>query len=151
MCERPVWAKQVAKLLGFTTRAGRYVDLGFVAVTRGKGQGRGWRVTESLRTLADVLRIGGPEAVEQLRKLARQAFARMWAFGLLSQADVDEVTAVKKATGSLNQDLPTRTRVPFDDYEPGSRIAATPTPRLTSVPRRLNLDPPTRTAMPFTP
>jgi hypothetical protein len=150
-CDRPVWAKQLARILGFTTRRKGSGELGFVAVTRGKGQGRGWKVKEGLRTVEDVLRVGGVEAVEQLRRLARQALARMWAFGLLTPSDIDEVTSVKRASGSLNPDMPTRTRVPFDDYEPGRRVAATAVPRLASERRHLNTNPPTRTAVRFQP
>jgi hypothetical protein len=151
VCERPVWAKQVAKLLGFTTRAGRYVDLGFVAVTRGRGQGRGWRVKEGLGTLADVLRVGGQPAVEQLRKLARQAFSRMWTFGLLTEEDVREVTAVRKADGYVVASHAPAHPVPFSaGYRDGSRIV-TPVaaPRLSHP--NINPNPAPARAIPFKP
>ena len=125
VCERPIWAKQVARLLGFTTKARRYVDLGFVAVTRGKGQGRGWRVKRGLGTLADVLDVGGPEAVEQLRKLARQAFTRMWRFGLLTDEDVRDVTSIRTADGELNPDPAPARALSCPDYREGSRITST--------------------------
>jgi hypothetical protein len=128
VCERPIWAKQVAKLLGFAVKARRYTDLGFVAVTRGKGQGRGWRVKEPLRSLLDVARVGGVEAVAQLRKLARQAFARMWLQGLLQRDDVEAVMAT--TTLQRPQDAP---KPPLDvaAYVPGSRVSgARPTPAM---------------------
>ena len=123
VCERPIWAKQVAKLMGFAVKAKRYTDLGFVAITRGKGQGRGWRVKEPLRNLGDVVRVGGVEAVEQLRKLARQAFARMWLHGLLGREDVEAVMATQTL-----QRPPDAPRPPLDlqTYVPGSRVTAGP-------------------------
>lgn len=123
VCERPIWAKQVAKLLGFAVKAKRYTDLGFVAITRGKGQGRGWRVKEPLRSLADVARVGGPEAVEQLRKLARQAFSRMWLFGLLDRDDVETLMATKTLQRPPDAPKPSLDVAP---YVPGSRVGASP-------------------------
>ncbi len=120
VCERPIWAKQVAKLLGFAVKSRRYTDLGFVAVTRGKGQGRGWRVKEPLRTLADVAHVGGVEAVEQLRKLARQAFSRMWLHGLLNREDVETVMATR--TLQRPEDAP-RPSLDLAPYIPGSRVS----------------------------
>ncbi len=121
VCERPIWAKQVAKLLGFAVKARRYTDLGFVAVTRGKGQGRGWRVKEPLRNLTDVVRVGGVEAVEQLRKLARQAFARMWLQGLLQRDDIEAVMATTTLQRPEDAPKPSLDVLP---YIPGSRVAA---------------------------
>jgi hypothetical protein len=133
VCERPIWAKQVAKLMGFAVKAKRYTDLGFVAITRGKGQGRGWRVKEPLRNLADVVRVGGVDAVEQLRKLARQAFARMWLHGLLNREDVEEVMTTQTLQRPQDAARPPLDVVP---YVPGSRMTGVrAAPAIASVAR----------------
>jgi len=155
-CDRPVWAKQFARILGFTLKSKGAGKLGFVARSRAPGQGRGWIVVRGVATVADVLREGGQPAVEQLRLFARQTFSRLWAFGLLDADDVAQVTSIRRATGPLNQKVPTVTRIEWSDgYVPGRRVAsASQRSQLANSLRRessqpLDVRPATTTARPF--
>lgn len=122
----------MARILGLAVKRPRpggepYSELGFVAVTRGRGQGRGWTVGEGLRTLTDVLRLGGTPAVDQLRRFAQLALRRMWTMGLLTPADVAEVMAIQTAAGDVRTTPAPVSVVPFAmDYRPGSRIVSQP-------------------------
>jgi len=72
-CLRPIWTTRLVKLLGLDALSARSLvtdEVAFVAVsTSGR---KGWRLSTSMQTLAEVVEVGGAEAVEQLRRLARQ-------------------------------------------------------------------------------
>ena len=91
-----------------------------------------------MRSLTDVLLEGGQPAVDQLRAFARQAFRRFWSFGLLTEEDVAEVLAIRKADGEVRAAPAPARRVPFTMHAapaPAGRIAPTP-PAPTQAPAR---------------
>jgi len=137
-CERPIWQKNLVALLGLTPFAKRFPHVGFVAVTRGAGQGRGWKPGATLQSLAEVANLAGPVAVEQLRKLARQAFQRMWLQGLLTPQDVAEVMAIRSLERPEGAPARTIDRQAFDlsVMFPNREVAATThqAPALWSAP-----------------
>lgn len=138
-CERPLWTKQIVKLLGLAPLAKRYPDIAFIARSRAPGQGRGWKAVRSIRNLAELADVAGIAASEQLRQVAKLAFRRMWAQGMLSRADIEDVVS----TVALHRppDAPPRTLdvAPYvpPPYAPGSRLTANPVQPLP--PRTLNV------------
>ncbi len=132
-CDRPIWAKTLGKLLGFTVGKRDRTPMGFIAAPRGGGK-RGGKAVRGMSTLADVAREGGEEAVEQLRRLARRTFARLWAYGLLTKDDVAEVMSVKRAEGDVSSaPAPARALSFLNDYRPGSQVTTRVAPTLPKV------------------
>jgi len=105
----------------------RRSSLGFVAEsTPGK---RGWRIVADMGSCEAVQSHGGQIALEQLRKLARTTFERLWLFGLLSRTDVEAVMR----TESLPRTAPTSAPLSYGTYVP-SAANAPPSHAPTSAP-----------------
>jgi hypothetical protein len=138
-CERPIWAKQLVKLLGMIPFAKRFSEVAFVAETRGPGQGRGWKPVGALRTLQEVSTEAGPEAVAQLKRVALQGFQRAWLQGLISEADVASVTRI--------QSLPRAVGAPIPEIRPmafrleGSPVVASAMPPARTLPPIVPMQP----------
>jgi hypothetical protein len=142
-CERPIWAKQLAKLLGMVAFAKRFREVAFVAETKGPGQGRGWKPAGELRTLHDVGTEAGPEAVAQLKAVALQGFERAWLHGLISEADIARVTVMQSLPRAMGAPVAPIVPLPLQ-FGGGPRLvgrveAPAPPPRVRAPIVPLNL------------
>lgn len=127
-CERPIWAKQLAKLLNMVPFARRFSEVAFVAVTKGPGQGRGWKPAGVLRTLQEVGQHAGPEAVSQLRAVALQGFERAWLQGLIVDTDVRRIMAMQSFPRAVDAPVPPIRPMAFQPGAPGGRPSPAQTP-----------------------
>lgn len=111
VCERSIWPKSMAKLLGLVAfSAAPRQHVAFIA--EGKVGQRGWRFSRSIDSLTSLELEAGGVAVEQLKRLAKLGFERMWLAGLLSRDVVDSVTR----TESLPRASEARPSVSFSQY-----------------------------------
>ena len=118
-CERPVWATQLARIMGWATKRKGAGSLGFVAVT---GKGRGWKVQRGLASLTEVLEVGGHEAVTQLRAFALQTLRRLWAFDLLTEEDLRECLSVRRLSGIMSPKTGPIVELPFYSAPPPAYV-----------------------------
>lgn len=88
-CQRGLWPRQMAALLGFDPLAARRLATDQVAFVAETNPSRGgWHLLTALRDLAG-LRSISTDAVEQLQRLARLTLDRMWSRGLIVRADLE--------------------------------------------------------------